>query len=345
MANLTEAAFFSKKAFIWTLWFIGAVLILILLVSLGKVTKNAIFPPKPLPATVAFGKLPKLDLTEGIKPQAQITYSIETISGQLPSLPNTAKVFTIASNESSFGALERTKIRVSKLGFTEEPQKISGNIFQFQDPKEEDRIIAIDVTSDNFTLESNYFNSPQILSTRPGSLEAAVDLARDFFSNFDLNLEEFPQDKIQTLTFRVDAGHLTETPALSTANVIQVNFQRADLDGLNIISPQESKPPAKALVSQRKIVEAELAKLAILQNEFATYPLKETTEAFEQLKSGQGAFNKSPTNLNVPIRNVSLAYIETKNYQNYLQPVYVFKSDEGLVAYVAAVDDVWITQD
>src|SRR3989304_10594007 len=99
VTNLTETASFSRKAFIWAIRLVGAIVVLVLLISLGRVLKNTIFPPKPLPATVAFGKLPKLDLTEGIKPQAQITYSIETISGQLPSLPNTAKVFTIASNE------------------------------------------------------------------------------------------------------------------------------------------------------------------------------------------------------------------------------------------------------
>jgi len=344
VTNLTETASFSRKSFIWVLRLVGVIIILILLISLGRVLKNTIFPPKPLPATVAFGKLPKPDLTEGIKPSAGITYKIETISGQLPTLPNTAKVFAIVANESSFGALERTRTIVSKLGFTQEPQKISGNIYKFQNTKE-GGTITIDISSNNFILEGDYFNNPEIISTRPRSLEDAVDLAKDFFSNFDLVWEEFPKDRIQTSTLRLDAGQLTETPSLSSANLVRVNFQRASLDGLNIISPQEDRPPAQALVSERKVVEAELSKLSTAHNEFATYPLKGTAKAFEQITSGQGALNKRPTGANIPIRSVDLCYLETKNYQSYLQPVYAFKSDDGLIVYVAAVDDFWITAD
>ena len=133
---------------------VGVIIILILLISLGRVLKNTIFPPKPLPATVAFGKLPKPDLTEGIKPSAGITYKIETISGQLPTLPNTAKVFAIVANESSFGALEKTKTIVSKLGFTQEPQQISGNIYKFQDPKGGGTITCISTVAEEHPFAS-----------------------------------------------------------------------------------------------------------------------------------------------------------------------------------------------
>ena len=341
MTNLTETASFSRKAFIWVFWLVGAIIFLIILIALGRVVKNTFFPPKPLPATVAFGKLQKLDLEEGIKISKGIDFKIETISGQLPMLPNTVKVFAIAANESSFGALEKTKTIVSKLGFTQEPQQISGNIYKFQDPKG-GGTITIDISSNNFIMEGDYFNNPDIISTRPKSLEDAVELAKDFFHSFGLSLEDFPQDKIQTSTLRLDTGRLTETPSLSSANLVRVNFQRASLDGIDIISPQEKSPPAQALVSQEKVVEAELSKLSFAQNEFATYPLKGTAKAFEQLTSGQGAFNKRPTSENIPIRSVDLAYLEGKNYQNYLQPVYAFKSDDGVIAYVAAVDDAWI---
>ena len=143
----------------------------------------------------------------------------------------------------------------------------------------------------------------------------------------------------------MDGGNLTKTPALSSANLVQVNFQRNSLDGLEVTSPQENNPSAKAQVSERKIVTAELSRLSIRPNKFATYPLKGIDKAFEQLKAGMGAFNKVPTTSTIPVRDVVLAYLETRKYQNYLQPVYVFKSDNGQVAYVGAVDDSWTTVD
>lgn len=344
MTSLTETAFFSKKAFKWLIWGLGALLVLVLLFVLGKTVISTIFPPKPPPATVAFGKLPKLDLSEGFKIKGGTSFTIETISGQLPNLADKAKVFAIDTDESSFGALERTKIRVSKIGFTGEPQEVADSTFKFQDSKE-DRSVTINIASGNFILASNYQNDPQIISTRPRSHEAAIDSAREFFNNFDVTKEDFPPDKIQTIYFRLDGGNLTETPALSSANLVQVNFQRNSLDGLEVISPQESRSPVKALVSERKIVEAELSRLSIRPNKFATYPLKRIDKAFEQLKAGLGAFNKVPTTSTIPIRDVVLAYLETRKYQNYLQPVYVFKSDNGQVAYVGAVDEVWTTAD
>ena len=344
MTSLTETAFFSKKAFKWLIWGFGIILVLVLLIVLGKTIISTIFPAKPPPATVAFGKLPKLDLSEGFKIKGTTSFTIETISGQLPNLVDKAKVFAIDTDESSFGALERAKIRVSKIGFKEEPQEVAGSTFKFQDPKE-NRSITINIASGNFILESNYQNDPQIISTRPRSLEAAIDLARDFFNNFDVTRDDFPQDKIQTAYFRLDGGNLTKTPALSSANLVQMNFQRNSLDGLEVTSPQENNPSAKAQVSERKIVTAELSRLSIRPNKFATYPLKGIDKAFEQLKAGMGAFNKVPTTSTIPVRDVVLAYLETRKYQNYLQPVYVFKSDNGQVAYVGAVDDSWTTVD
>jgi len=60
------------------------------------------------------------------------------------------------------------------------------------------------------------------------------------------------------------------------------------------------------------------------------------------LKAGYAAFNKNPQDLErFPIRDVALAYLETRNSQGFLMPVYVFKSDKGLVAYVPAIDETW----
>ena len=124
-----------------------------------------------------------------------------------------------------------------------------------------------------------------------------------------------------------------------------MSFKRNSLEALKVTAPKKNTPPVKAQVSERRIVAAELSRLSIKPNKFATYPLKETNKAFEQLKAGLGAFNKVPTTSIIPVRDVVLAYLETRKYQNYLQPVYVFKSDNGLMAYVAAVNDSWTTAD
>jgi hypothetical protein len=342
MATLSDAADTAKIGFRWIVIFGVVILGLVILLILGQTIKNNIFPPKPLPPTVAFGKIPKLDLSEGIKPPTGITYSLETISGELPKLPVSVKVFVVAGEESSFGALERTKIMVTKVGFTAEPQNLGGNIFKFIDPKKTDRNITVNVASGNFQLVSNYTADTQVISTRPRTIEDAMERAFDFFNNFELKTREFPKEKVETRLLRIDGNNLTQTPALASANLVEINFKRADLDKLPIIPPRESSSSAQALVSQNSIVSAQLAKLAVEPHKFATYPLKGTAKAFEDLKAGKGYLNKEPEDHSqIPIRDVSLAYLENKKSQGFLQPVYVFKSDKGLVAYVSAVDEAW----
>src|SRR4030042_4330446 len=112
MATLSEAADVSRKGLRWIMLAGIAIIGLLFVLFLGQAIKNQLFPSKPTPPTVAFGKIPKLDLSEGIKPPAGIDYSIETISGQLPNIATSSKVFLIAQEESSFGALERVTATV-----------------------------------------------------------------------------------------------------------------------------------------------------------------------------------------------------------------------------------------
>lgn len=340
MVNLTEASKFGKRASRWFLVSALIVLATLILIFLGRSVKNALFPPKPPPSTVAFGKLPPLDVSEGVKAKKSINYALETISGDLSALASEAKVFKIALGVSTFGALERTKMTVSSIGFGE-PRRVEGLIAEFVDPDDENRIITIDAISGNFELKSNYVNDLAVVSSRPGSVDEAVSVATRFFNHFGLENEQFPPEKIETTFYKPEGAGLVEVPILSLANLVLVNFTRADIDKIKVISPQDKVSPARALVAKDKVVAAELSKATFALNKFATYPLKGTLRAFEDLKNGKGAFNKQPENNYFAIRDVAIAYLETKKYQEFLQPVYVFKSDRGLIAFVAAVDEVW----
>ena len=342
MPTLSQASEFSRKTFFKVAIVAGILLSIFIMWTVGKLIKNSLFPPKPPPATVAFGKLPKLDFSEGIRPPAGITYSLETISGQLPQLATRTKIFILGSEESSFGAAERTKSIVSRIGFTKDPQNVDLHLLKFTDPKDELRTITINTASGIFEFTSNYTQDIKVISSRPRSIDDAKQSAINFLKNFDFDLHEFPPEKIETRTLRIDGNRLTETPALVNANLVEVNFKRLDIDKIPVISPRESSPSAQALVSSNKVVTATLVRQTIEKHNFATYPLKGTAKAFEELKAGYAAFNKNPQDLErFPIRDVALAYLETRNSQGFLMPVYVFKSDKGLVAYVPAIDETW----
>ena len=79
-----------------------------------------------------------------------------------------------------------------------------------------------------------------------------------------------------------------------------------------------------------------------ISDETATYPLKKSKEAWEELKDGK-AYVASPGDgrTQVVIRKVFLGYYDSEEYQSYLQPIFVFEGDGNFVAYVPAVNPQW----
>lgn len=343
MTSLADTALFSKKFLIWLGMGIGGVFLIFIFWTIGKYIKNAVSPAKPLPALVAFGKIPKEDLSEGIKSKSGITYLIETVSGDLPQLSANAKVFEIDQKESSFGALENVKQIVTSMGFSGQPELLEDNNVVFKlNNQDQNKTLKINIISQNLDFETGFVNDREIINGKPNTIEAAINSASEFFGRFNFDTDEFPKEKAETKLLRIDGIILTGVPAFSSANLVEVVFRRVDVDKIPVIYPRESIAPAKALVSGKGIAKAEINKNDVNYFKFSTYPLKGAKSAFEELRAGKGFFNKEFSETQFTIRDVFLAYLETQTAQKYLQPIYVFKSDNGLVAYVDAVDGKWI---
>jgi hypothetical protein len=74
----------------------------------------------------------------------------------------------------------------------------------------------------------------------------------------------------------------------------------------------------------------------------ATYTLKPSSQAWEELTSGKGYILKYPAiGTTVTVRSIRLAYYDSFEPQTYLQPIFVFEGDEGFMGYVAAVASAW----
>ena len=72
---------------------------------------------------------------------------------------------------------------------------------------------------------------------------------------------------------------------------------------------------------------------------FATYPLKSSSQAFEELKNSQAYIASIGQNLGglVSIRKVYLAYYDAGFPVDFYQPIIVFEGDKNFMAYVPAV--------
>jgi len=344
MATLSQTSEISKKTFVGGFIVVGLIFLLILTYRFGLTLKNMLFPAPPPASTVAFGKIPKLDISEGVKSSEKIDYKIETISGELPKLAHEIKVFKVDFPKPSFGDLERTKAHVAGADYRKEPESVTDRTAIFRNSTSPDYVLTINITSGNFIMGSNYLNNKELTDKRPTSVEQATEIARNFFNNLRVDLSSFNEKAQKNQLLKFEDGTLNEATSLSSVNFIKVLFPRLPIDEVKVINPRLDRAPIWALTSSTDVVEAQVAMQDIKKHKFSTYPLKKVTKALEELKKGQGALNKEIEGKVFPIRDVEIVYLEGENYQEYLQPVYLFKSDNNLAAYVPAVDENWISE-
>lgn len=362
MTNLTQAAFFSKKIALGAGIALAAFLAFLFLTSVGRSILAIFSPPKPPPATVAFGKLPPLDFSGGFKPPEKVVYSLETVSGDLPKLDAQANVFEIANPFNSFGDSAKSKQKAKKMGFGDLPVDSTGTVAKFADSENPNRVLVMNIVNGNFEVSSNYLTNIKVLNEKSKSLDEVKEIAQVFLKSADLENVNFVDPKISSALFKIDGSKITEINSLAQANLVAVKYGRGDIDSRKVVYDNFNNPELWLVVSGSNIVAARNNIMDIKFNKFATYPLRGVAEAFEELKKGNTVYNRGLIekvgNVEIstsqatllkpfeegkfPIFSIELGYFISSKYEDYLQPVYVFNSDNGLAAYVSAVDDAWI---
>jgi len=345
VATLTSTISIYRKLIYWVVGAIVLSIVVLILIRVGGTIKNLIAPAPPSPATIAFGLLPKLDYSEGYEPLNDTRFLVETISGGLPSLGDKAKVFVTLDAVEKFGVLEKAIEGARQAGFAETPIETSNRVARFVDPKDATRILTIETVSGSISVGSGYLRNPVIIVSRPESREKPQQMVVNLFNQLNLPLEIFPKDTISQENFKIENGILERALSLSTTNLVKVIFNKADIDDLPIINSDSENPLVWGLANDEIVVSAQFISSDIQKHRFSTYPLKSPDIAVEDLRKGNGALNKKPDSNTFPIRNVRLAYLETEKNQGFLQPVYLFESDDGLTAYTHAVADIFIAKD
>lgn len=353
MATLTETAYLTRK--LVNLGAIVLVLLIILKISFGVVVGlwQKIFPPPPPPATVAFGKLPQpLAQNSVATPSGSISYSLETPDGGLPYLAANLPVYFMPRPGPSFGSFDRMKAQAEKLGFTDIPQRVSGTAWRYLDKETPLRVLDIDEVSGNFRLTYNYLSDLSLFSQKDfGNQEQIVSMARSFFGGLGQSMVDSQKGAAELSYFRLEAGALAATTSLSNADAVGVTFNRPDIKGFPVVSPDPKQGLVSILFSgasdqKKRVLEARFFYTAVDLGNWATYPLKGSQEAWDLLKSGRAIVASLPAEEGVPtaisIRKAYIAYLDPYPPQSYLAPVMVFSDEKGFMAYVPLVSAKWL---
>ena len=345
MATLTETAYYTKR-------FLAGLVSLIVLLVFFKLSLNyyrayqarKIPPTEPTP-TVAFGKLPALRLP--VKTRRTTNFTVGTLDGRIPRMPKMGTIFFIPPRPGfTFFTKERALSFARKFGFLQEPIVLSGEEYKWTDAELPQRTFTLNIFTNNFTLDCNFATDSAVLSNAVPKKNEAETLAKSFLLGKNLLPEDLSKGEITSEYLIFDGQTLKKAPSFTEANLVQVDFFQQKINDLPVLTEEYNKGLVSFIISGSSEEKKKVLKLeytfwpADLENS-ASYPLKTGDEAFEELKAGGGAIVLGGEQTEATIRNVYLAYLDTKKYQEFLQPTFVFEGDGGFVAYVAAVKGEW----
>jgi len=322
----------------------GLILGIILLIFIGFRVYSAFFAPEP-PPTVAFGKI-SFQFPDKQAPQS-LNYSIDTITGSLPTFPTQLKVHRIEEKEPDLLSLARATDKANSAGFGGEPIKLSESVYQWKDEGAPARTLTMNIFSNNFNLISSFISDSTSLSFNTTGETGAILTSKSFIESLGLFPGDLDETKTKTLLFSINNFTLTPATSISSAQVIQVNFYQKNINDLPIFYSNPLVSPINFLVAEidnnPTVVEANFTYQRVLE-ENATYPIKTANEAFEDLKKSNAYFSTyAKTDDNILIKNVTLGYFLGDKKQSFLVPVIVFEGN-NFQGFVSAIRDEWVNK-
>lgn len=340
MATLTEVSYFTRKGVKIALAFAVFVIIVPFIWKGVKKAYLTIFPPPPPPPTVRYGKLPKIILPESGQPN-NLTYKLETVDGKLPKLASLGKVYFVEVNKSRLLELDRIKAKARTLGFTDPEKQIDDQNYEFVHPTLP-ATLKVNVIYDQYKYKYDWTTDQDVFSK--GNIrgnEQAFLQAKSFFQSLDLLAIDLTEGTPKYTYFAARPPEMIPVASLSETDFIRVDLFRADLDKLRVVSPSANRSPVNITFSGnqdrgKSVVEANYTYSKIVDNDYATYPLKTVEQAWSELQQGGGYIAEKRSD-QITVRKVSLAYFESDGPQEFLQPVFVFEGDNGFMAYVVAI--------
>lgn len=346
MTNLTEISIFTRKLALWIGIGFLTYLLLRIFVALFIVP---FLPPKKIqepPPNILYGKIPQPKFPPATFQSSKFQYSLETVDGTVTEATRAGRVYKMPKKLPSLLASERAKKFAEGLGFVNIPQIQDSSNYIFTGARDPLRSLNLDITSMNFKMGYDYSKKPGMFVT--GSIQSKDKVlltVMDYIKMNHLFDDTYINGKtsFDYLTYNPSTNSFLPATSLSTAQAVRINFFRTDIGTFHVVPPKFSQSYNYAVFTEMNSGQDDIVELAytfwpIALDDFGTYPLKKSEDAYQDLKDGYAYVVDNGNNSGtVKIRSVYLAYYDSEEPQFYLQPVFVFEGDNGFVAYDPAV--------
>lgn len=312
----------------------------------------AVFPPKAPPPNHAFGSLPQQVFPKSdASPSGQLIYQLQTIEGSVPETSASANVYFMPKTGSNLLALSTAQNFAKRLGFVTTPigDPTNPNVYRFDDPAAPLRHLWYDVVSTNFIIRYDFQQDPGLfLNNNVPAAAAAQAEARTLLQTYSLTPPDFTGGDVTVTFYKVSENSLIPVSSQSQADAVRVDFYRPRVANSPVVTGATGGPVSIIFSgsqnSKKRILQFSYTYWPIDYQTNATYALKTSTQAWQELQSGGGYVLHYPKGLLITVRSIYLAYYDSLDPQTYLQPVFVFEGDDGFLAYVPAVSSEYIDQ-
>ena len=349
MATLTETAYYTRRAINWTILGVLAYILLRMFWSLLVIVWMVMLPPKPIPPNHAFGTLPAVKFAAVATPSAKLTFQLETIEGGVPEASDSAVVYFMPKSAPNLLGLNKAQQFATGLQFEPAPIAESKNVYRFNDPREPLRRLRYDIVSKNFILRYAFEQDASAFLNKNLPLSDAAKLeAITLLQSYDIYPEDFEKGAPTVTFLRIVTNKLVTTTSLSQGDAVRIDFFRKPIGDTLVVTPNPDEASISIIFSGNQQIQKRILQLAytywpVDYQTTATYPMKPSATAWEELQAGEGYIARYPTNgaKSAVVRSVYLAYYDSFEPQTYLQPIFVFEGDNGFVAYVPAISREW----
>ena len=248
--TLHETTEFAKKFGVGTGIGIGVIIALVIFFNIGVFIKNILLPPKIAPANVQWGKLPQIEFPQSTV-DGTFTYSLNTVDGNLPSdFPDRVIIYKMMVPKPDLNNLVAIKNIVQQMGFVDSTGNTlpeiprGGSLYEWDEPTGLQRKIIYDTVTLNFSMDSNYLSSLDVLSGKNmGDQTSAINTAQSFLGSIDsppddlnINLTTAPNPAndytVAPQLYSIDStsGKLVKTTNLQDTRVIRVDFYQNPIE-------------------------------------------------------------------------------------------------------------------
>lgn len=300
--------------------------------------RNTFFPPTLPPPAQEFGKIPNLEYETN---QESISYTINTVSGNLPDAPDRMTVYKIQKPSVNLLSLDSLRSRLEVLGFTDDEKKISDTKYEWSN-SERGTTIRYDLANNDFDIISSQSAQENLALNFGFNGKNLVDIVPEFLSSLEINTSDINFDESKKSYFVIGNGKTTPISQAANSNLVKIDLFQTNVENYPIYypNPSGSNMYFDLVDTDRKpeIVSSHFASSLVDKDNHSSYPIKTPEEALRDLKEGNGLIYNENNAKSVDILDISRGYFLNDGNNEYLIPIYIFKGNNFL-AYIPAIKD------